>query len=603
MNRGQSLWRQALVLEASPLLVAQVILIRRNLGVVMAASIPAALFLALVHHQLYGDPYIWLWSLVSCLIDLTGLALVRFLPDPGTPKEGLRMARMLQVLALLIGGGWGCLSVFFVDTAQPYSVTLVMTMLAGISSSAMIVMAASWPISLAHLVMLTTPSIVALSMGPPDAVVIGMAAALYLVAMVPVAHRSAKMVNSAISLRFANDELVLRLRDQTQRAMEARQLAEEALLDAEQADRAKVVFMAAASHDLRQPLHALGLFAGTLARTPLSAHQRALLGQINLSAEAARELLSTLLDFSKVDTGMVKANPQPFALQPLLYRLEQEFAPLASEQGLNYRTHDCPWVVNADHAMVERILRNLIGNALRYTERGGVLVGVRRRAGMAVIEVWDSGLGIPQHEIQAIFKEFHQLGNPERDRRKGLGLGLAIVEGLARAMSVEVKVASRPGRGSVFRLALPLSQEAVMAMPVPDQDPADLLGARVLVIDDDETVRAAMAEVLTSWGAWVEVADSIEQAMVVLLRFAPQVVVADYRLRGHHNGRDALAQVRDRMGWHVPGIIVTGDTGPERLREAHAAHALLLHKPVPAQQLKQALSQCLAEPQPESTTD
>lgn len=142
-----------------------------------------------------------------------------------------------------------------------------------------------------------------------------------------------------------------------------------------------------------------------------------------------------------------------------------------------------------------------------------------------------------------------------------------------------------------------------MAMPVPDEDPADLLGARVLVIDDDETVRAAMAEVLTSWGAWVEVAESVEQAMVLLQRFVPQVVVADYRLRGHHNGRDALAQVRDRMGWHVPGIIVTGDTGPERLREAHAAHALLLHKPVPALQLKQALRQCLTEPQPEPTTD
>ena len=603
MNRSQPLWRQALVLEASPLLVAQVILIRRNLGVVMAASIPAALLLALVHHQLYRDPYIWLWALVICLMDVAGLALVRYLPDPGTPQEGLRMARMLRVLSLLVGVGWGCLSVFFVDTAQPYSVTLVMTMMAGISSSGMIVMAASWPISLAHLVMLTVPSIVALSMGPPDVVVIGMAVALYLLAMVPVAYQLAKMVNSAISLRFANDELVLRLRDQTQRAMEARQVAEEALQDAEQADRAKVVFMAAASHDLRQPLHALGLFAGTLARTPLSAHQRSLLGQIDLSAEAARELLSTLLDFSKVDTGMVKANPQPFALQPLLYRLEQEFAPQASEQGLNYRTHDCPWVVHTDHALVERILRNLISNALRYTERGGVLVGVRRRGGMAVVEVWDSGLGIPQHEIQAIFKEFHQLGNPERDRRKGLGLGLAIVEGLARAMSVEVKVASRPGRGSVFRLALPLSQEAVMAMPVPDEDPADLLGARVLVIDDDETVRAAMAEVLTSWGAWVEVAESVEQAMVLLQRFVPQVVVADYRLRGHHNGRDALAQVRDRMGWHVPGIIVTGDTGPERLREAHAAHALLLHKPVPALQLKQALSQCLTEPQPEPTTD
>ena len=185
----------------------------------------------------------------------------------------------------------------------------------------------------------------------------------------------------------------------------------------------------------------------------MSAHQRALLGQINLSAEAARELLSTLLDFSKVDTGMVKANPQPFALQPLLYRLEQEFAPLASEQCLNYRTHDCPWVVNADHAMVERILRNLIGNALRYTERGGVLVGVRRRAGMAVIEVWDSGLGIPQHEIQAIFKEFHQLGNPERDRRKGLGLGWPLWKGWR--VPCPWKSRSRRGRGVARCFAWP----------------------------------------------------------------------------------------------------------------------------------------------------
>jgi signal transduction histidine kinase/DNA-binding NarL/FixJ family response regulator len=593
MSLARSLWRQAWRFEASPLLAAQMVLIRQNVVIGQAASIPAAILVALVYHRLYGDASIWNWALISCVIDLACIAAVKHSPDPSTPVEGLRMARLLRVMALFIGGMWGALALFYIRPQEPYSVTLVLAMLAGISSSGMIVFAPSWPISLAHLLPVTLPVVPALMDGPPAAQGIAAAVCIYALTMVPVSFRTARMVRTAISLRFANDDLVRRLRDQTQRSLEARQLAEEALHDAEDANRAKVVFMAAASHDLRQPLHALGLFASTLGRTPLSAHQRNLLHQIDQSGQAASELLSTLLDFSKVDTGVIKAQPQPFALQPLLHRLEQEFAPQASQQGLNYRTHDCRTVVVADPALVERILRNLISNAMRYTERGGVLVGVRRRGELASVEVWDSGTGIPLHEIKAIFKEFHQLGNPERDRRKGLGLGLAIVEGLARAMGVDVQVHSAPGRGSVFRLLLPISRELVAAAPLPEQETADLLGARVLVIDDDESVRAAMAELLTSWGAWVEVAESSEQALRLMSRFSPQVVVADYRLRGHQNGREAIDQVRAKAGCYLPAVMVTGDTAPDRLREAHGAGAVLLHKPVPPAQLKQVLTQCL----------
>jgi signal transduction histidine kinase/ActR/RegA family two-component response regulator len=593
MSLARSLWRQAWRFEGSPLLAAQMVLIRQNVVIGQAASIPAAVLVALVYHRLYGDVSIWNWALVSCVIDLVCIAAVRATPDPTTPAEGLRMAHLLRALALLIGGMWGALAWFYIRPLEPYSVTLVLAMLAGITSSGMVVFAPSWPVSLAHLLPVTLPVVPTLMSGPPAAQGIALAVALFTMTMVPVSFRTSRMVRTAISLRFANDDLVRRLRDQTQRSLEARQLAEEALHDAEDANRAKVVFMAAASHDLRQPLHALGLFASTLGRTPLSAHQRNLLHQIDLSGQAASELLGTLLDFSKVDTGVITAQAQPFALQPLLHRLEQEFAPQASQQGLNYRTHDCRTVVVADPALVERILRNLISNALRYTERGGVLVGVRPRAGMASVEVWDSGTGIPLHETKAIFREFHQLGNPERDRRKGLGLGLAIVEGLARAMGVEVQVKSSPGRGSVFRLMLPISREAVMDVPVPVLETADLLGSRVLVIDDDESVRAAMAELLTSWGAWVEVAESSEQAVQLLARFSPQVVVADYRLRGHRNGREAIELVRARMGVYVPAIMVTGDTAPDRLLEAQGAGAVLLHKPVPASQLKHVLMQCL----------
>ncbi len=590
-----SLWRQAFVFDASPLLSAQVTLIRQNMVVGQAASIPAALLVAMVYQHLYADVTIWNWAFISCVIDLLCIGLVRYTQDPVTPTQGWWMAHVVRITSVVIGGMWGALALFYMRPDEPYSIMLVLAMLAGISSSGMIVFAPSWPVSLGHLLPVCVPTVFALLQGSPTSFAIGLGVCIYLMAMLPVSHRTAQMVRDALALRFANDKLVEKLRDQTQQAMEARELVEQALKEAEEANRAKVVFMAAASHDLRQPLHALGLFASTLGRTPMSAHQRSLLGQIDQAGQAARELLSTLLDFSQVDTGVVKADAQVFALQPLLRRLESEFAPQATEQGLNYRTRDCDWVVWADPALVERIMRNLITNALRYTERGGVLVGVRRRGEHACIEVWDSGLGIPSHEIQAIFREFHQLGNPERDRRKGLGLGLAIVDGLARAMGADIAVASRPGRGSVFRLSLPLSPEQVAQAPVQEVEASDLRGARILVIEDDEHVRVAMAELLTSWGAWAEAVESTEQAVALMGRFQPQVLVADYRLRGHQSGREAIQRVRARAGFPLPAIMVTGDTAPDRLQEARAVEAVLLHKPVPAGRLKAELKACLAE--------
>jgi signal transduction histidine kinase/CheY-like chemotaxis protein len=591
----QPLWQQAWQFDATPLLAAQCTLIRQNVVVGQAASIPAALLVALVYQHLYADSSIWNWAFISCVIDLMCIGLVRYTRDPVTAQEGVVMAQVLRVMALAIGGMWGALALFFIQPEQPHSIMLVLAMLAGVSSSGMIVFAPAWPVSLAHLLPVCVPPLWVLLQGDPAAMAIGVGTCIYLATMLPVSFRTAQMVREALALRFANDQLVNRLRDQTQRALDAREQTESALREAEEANRAKVVFMAAASHDLRQPLHALGLFASTLARTPMSVHQRHLLNQIEQSGQAARELLSTLLDFSQVDTGVVKSSAEVFALQPLLRRLESEFAPQADAQQLHYRSRDCAWAVHADPALVERIMRNLITNALRYTERGGVLVGVRRRADRAVIEVWDSGFGIPQHELQAIFREFHQLGNPERDRRKGLGLGLAIVDGLARVMGAEVSVSSRPGRGSVFRLSLPLSPESVAMPALPEQDASDLEGASVLLIDDDENVRVAMRELLASWGARIEVADSLEQAMSVLMHFSPQVLVVDYRLRGHQTGREVIQRVRARLGVSVPALMVTGDTGPERELEARAVGATLLHKPVATPVFKQTLQQALLD--------
>lgn len=591
----RDLLRRAFVPDEPRYLQSQIELIRRNLPLVMVCSLIASVVVGGEYYALTWKASIFWWSAWIALCSVCGLMMWR---GPAVLDEAQlkQVLFRLRLLAFSIGIGWGVMVFVFMQTGDPYTTCLVLSAAAGANAGGMMLFAPVWPLSIMFVLLTAPPAAVVLLWNWTFHldVIMGSASALYTVFMAAYSYQSARAVRDSIDLRFENDELVGLLRDQSQRALHARQVAEDALREAEEANHAKVIFLASASHDLRQPLHALGLFANALSRTNLTARQQSLLAQIDASGDAARDMLGTLLDFSKVDAGVITPKMQPFALQPMLHRLEQEFAPQATELGLVYRTHDTLSVVHADASLVERIVRNFISNALRYTEKGGILVGVRRRAGKAVVEVWDSGMGIPADQHKAVFREFHQLGNPERDRRKGLGLGLAIVDGLARAMNVDIGLASTPGRGSVFRLSLPLSQEAVMALAPVAATVTDLTGTRVLVIDDDETVRAAMAELLTSWGAWCEVVESADEAVAMLQRFTPQVVVADYRLRSHRNGHEAIELVRSHVRCHVPAVLVTGDTAADRIREAQSTGVTLLHKPVPAGQLYQVLSELLA---------
>jgi two-component system, sensor histidine kinase len=254
-------------------------------------------------------------------------------------------------------------------------------------------------------------------------------------------------------------------------------------------------------------------------------------------------------------------------------------------------------VVHADPALVALILRNLVSNAIRYTERGGVLVGCRTRAEHTVIEVWDTGVGIEAAQHQAIFREFHQLGNAERDRRKGLGLGLAIAQGLARALGQELTLASVPGRGSVFRLSLPIARVGVVADAGNERRAAPQRSfdhVRVLVIDDDETVRAGMRQLLQLWGCACDVADSIEEAQALARAHPPALAIVDYRMREQRTGAQAVASLRAEFGADLPCLLITGDTAPQRLREALATGVPLLHKPVLPGELHRAMSYLLS---------
>ncbi|NNM82763.1 MAG: hybrid sensor histidine kinase/response regulator [Burkholderiales bacterium] len=353
----------------------------------------------------------------------------------------------------------------------------------------------------------------------------------------------------------------------------------ESMQKAEQANLEKSKFLAAASHDLRQPIHALGLFLGALSRTGLTETQKKLLENSCAASEATMKMLDTLLDFSRIEAGVVEPQWKTFRLQAILNKIENDLAPQADAKGIVYRTRETQLAVRSDPALVELILRNLVSNAIRYTEQGGLLVGCRKHGNQVVLEVWDTGIGIAKDQQEEVFREFHQLGNPERDRRKGLGLGLAIALGLARVLGHDLSLSSASGRGSVFRIALP---KAILEMtPASPESPRiHVLSARVLVIDDDVTVLEGMRQLLCGWGCECDIAETIEDAIRLAGLNAPDMVISDYRLRGLRSGIQAIESLRHLLGEGLPALLITGDTAPERLREAQTSGLPLLHKPV-----------------------
>lgn len=363
--------------------------------------------------------------------------------------------------------------------------------------------------------------------------------------------------------------------------------------EAERANAAKTRFLATASHDLRQPIHALGLFFANLADRVRDPETEPLIKQIEDSIEAIDSMLNALLDISKLDAGVVRPHVGPVVVAELFKRLETECQPLARVTGNRLRMRFSRVIGQSDPAMLERMLRNFLVNALRYTSNGRVLVGVRRRGDKLRIEVHDTGPGIPKDQLENIFLEFHQLGNPERDRHQGLGLGLAIVKRLAALLGHQITVRSRLGQGSCFAITLPAVQEsAFCALPLTAKIPGrELQGHRILVLDDDSAVLEAMDGLLGRWGCAVIKAASLEEARKKLETSAlsPELLIVDYRLGGELSGLEAVAILQKNLRRYVPALIITGDTAPDHLREAEASGYPLLHKPVQPAKLRGAV--------------
>lgn len=352
---------------------------------------------------------------------------------------------------------------------------------------------------------------------------------------------------------------------------------------AEQASAAKSRFLAAASHDLRQPLQALGLFVNVLGGRELDPKSGEIIGRIRDCTVALERLLGSLLDISKLDAGLFVPQKRGFVVSSLTGRLCAEMRPVAEEKDLELIHVPCSAHIHTDPGLLDRILRNFVSNAIRQTETGRLLVGSRRQAGQIRIEVWDTRVGIPEDQLALIFEEFHQVGNPARDRREGLGLGLAIVDRLARLLEHQVGVSSTPGRGSVFSISVPLAEAQKAPVAAEDTDrPEDISGAMVVAIDDEVDIRDALELLLDAWGCQALVAESTDEALQALKREgrAPDLVIADYRLKHERTGAESISAIRAAWGAEVPGFLLTGDTGPDRLREATASGFEVIHKPI-----------------------
>ena len=410
--------------------------------------------------------------------------------------------------------------------------------------------------------------------------------------MAPSATGTTDLVADVQRLAHGDGRILVTLENVTQRLAMLRQIGDAQRL-AETALAAKTRFLAAASHDLRQPLQSAILFHDILRGETEDPDSAETLEHLGRALGAMRDLLEMLLDISRLDAGIVEPHPAAVGIGPIIAKLVGELRPQAAASGLRLGFVPSRLTVRTDPLLLERILRNLVVNAIRYTDRGRVLVGCRRRSDGIAVQIWDTGRGISAAHLGDIFEEFRQLENPARDRGKGMGLGLAIVRRLCALLDHRVDVRSRVGHGSMFEVILPRERGTAAGRsdgtPAPNRTRGRDL---VLLVEDDPMVLAGLEAGLAASGFRTRAAASVAGLDAVLPgidRAELRCAVTDYRLPDGRTGIDALARIRDVLGREVPGIILTGDTSPARLREAQASGCRLLNKPADLAELRAAI--------------
>ena len=493
----------------------------------------------------------------------------------------------LYVIGVIISGSmWGIASFLFFDPNDLIVVVILITFTLGVSAGAATSISVYYPAFFGFIISAIIPLAIRLVIEGGIFVPFGSAVLFYIAISTLFAKQHHNATLESLRLRFENLDLIDKVTQEKERFEHEKQIAEEANV-------AKSKFLAATSHDLRQPLHALGLLISTLESTDNPEIRREILNQTKESVNALDDLFNSLLDVSKLDAGIVEVDIESFSLNDLLDRLRNEFTALAIEKGIELRITRTNFYTSTDPVLLDRILRNLISNAINYTQYGKILVGARSIGNDISIGIWDQGDGIPKNELKNVFSEFSQLHNPERDRTKGLGLGLAIVKRLCDLLGHTYELKSEFGRGTYFNLVVPKGNKLLVKTVNNLDIKLDTINSQmVLVIDDEKAIRESMRLILTKWGYKVIIADSITSALEKVKHSENTIdlIISDYRLHDNATGVEAIKKVQNVLKFPVNGILISGDTSPEILKLVKASNLPLLHKPVKPAQLKIAIA-------------
>ena len=518
---------------------------------------------------------------------------------PGA-EAAARWGRYWAIGSTVAGALWGLAAVVMFPEASAYQALLIVCLF-GVVLGGLNLTAVYKPSFYGFVLPALVPLIVRVAL-VGDAVHLFIAGVMSVVLafVVGFGHRVNDVLTRSLVIRYENIDLIGELKTRTRTALDARAAAESA-------NRAKSQLLAAASHDLRQPLHALGLYVAALSARARDADWRPLVDHVESAANALELQFAQLIDLSRLDAGVLSPERADVPLAPMFMRLRTEFAAQAAARGLSLVIVATRVVVRSDASLLERIVGNLVSNAIRYTQRGGVVVGVRRHGSRIAIDVVDTGIGIAPADRERVFEEFFQVrsAGANTPARRGMGLGLAIVRRFADLLGHDVALDSTPGAGSRFRVFVPRAAtpasrppHRVRATPnIVGRAPAPAFDGRVVaVVDDDPATVDAMQTLFETWGAQVvggDTPDALLAGLGALERY-PDLIVADLRLADERSGIDAVRRLRDELGLPIPAVVVSGDTGTRADREARGAGLTLLPKPVIGSALRDAAAALIA---------
>ena len=548
------------------------------LGIIVVMVVVTIFFWGKVEQQI-----LLTWLFLNIGLTVARIILVKSFHRIKPEGEALvKWGVIFAVSATFSGLIWGSITLLFLQTSQIESVLLVAIILTGMTAGSLVPLSTFMPAYYGFCLPALLPlSIVMLNQDTGGLILIGYMIFAFIVVNLGYSFVVNRNLAESIRLRFENLELLDDLKLQKDIAVKAN------------ADKSR--FLAATSHDLRQPLHAMDLYLGALENLLNNNEQKELLKKSRQSSTALSDLLGALMDISRLDAGDVIVNRRVVDASAVLQDIYNEFEDQAKQFGIELKIRVQNAYADTDPLLLARILRNLLTNALRHSQAKKILLSSRVIADRVYLEVRDNGCGIPAAETEKVFSEFYQLNNPERDRNKGLGLGLTIIKRISILLGHKIVLKSKQNRGCCFSLELPRIDTCSEASVEADFiQSADVSGLFIMLIEDELSVRDAMRTLLRQWGCELLVADSLsslEKELSSLSYPAPDLIIADYRLRENKNGLQAILLLRERFKEKIPAIVISGDTDKQIAQRVKQQGCVILNKPVLPEALRETIHQ------------